>query len=65
MNTHRDVGNHVDLSADAVALGVAGCDNVGAAAIALVQPLLEPLHDAGATDGSQALHDDVENGPCE
>jgi len=54
-----------DLSAEAVALGVSGRDDVGAAAVAHVQPLLEPLDDAGAADGAQALHDDVEDSPGE
>ena len=54
-----------DLSAEAVALGVAGGDDVGAAAVAHVQSLLEALDDAGAADGAQALHDDVEDGPGE
>ncbi|KAB8096443.1 hypothetical protein EE612_024891, partial [Oryza sativa] len=54
-----------DLGAEAVALGVAGRDDVGAAAGGLVQALLEALDDAGATDGAEALHHHVEEGPGE
>uniref|UniRef100_A0A0E0DH10 Uncharacterized protein n=1 Tax=Oryza meridionalis TaxID=40149 RepID=A0A0E0DH10_9ORYZ len=54
-----------DLGAEAVALGVAGRDDVGAAAGGLVQALLEALDDAGAADGAEALHHHVEEGPGE
>jgi hypothetical protein len=54
-----------DLGAEAGALGVARRDGVSAAAVAHVQRLLESLDDPGAADGTQALHDDVEDRPGE
>lgn len=52
-----------DLSAEAIALGVARGDNVGTAAPHLVLTLLEALHDTRAADGTKALHNHVEHRP--
>ena len=52
-----------DLRAKAIALGVASGHDVGSATVALVHPLLKPLHHTGAADRAQALHHHVEDGP--
>lgn len=54
-----------DLSAKAITLGVAGGDNIGTTTVAHVKPLLEALHHSSSTDGTQALHDNVEDGPSQ
>ena len=50
-----------DLSAEAGSFGVARSDGVGSAAEGLVGGRLEAFDNTGAADGSEALHDHVED----
>lgn len=52
-----------DLGAEAVTLGVAVGDDVGASAMAVVDGFLEALHDTSTADGTKALHHYVEHCP--
>ncbi|BAT01305.1 Os07g0448600, partial [Oryza sativa Japonica Group] len=51
-----------DLGGEAGALGVAGGELVGAAAVPVVERALEPLDERDAADGAEALRHDVEDG---
>lgn len=50
-----------NLGTEAVALGVAVGHRVGAAALGLVEVLVECLDHSSSADGSQALHHHVEH----
>jgi hypothetical protein len=54
-----------DLSGEAGALGVAGGELVGAAAVAHEVGALEALDEPDTADGAQALRDDVHHGADE
>lgn len=58
VNKHKSAD---DLRPKAVALGVAGVNDVSAAALRHVKRLSEPFHHAGAADGPQTLHHHVEH----
>ena len=48
-----------DFGTEAISLGVAVGDNVGATTVFLIERWLEGLHDTGSADGAKALHDHV------
>lgn len=50
-----------DLGTETRSFGVAGSDGVGTATESLVRRWLETLDDSGTTDGSETLHNHVEN----
>jgi hypothetical protein len=54
-----------DLSTKAIALGVAAGNYVSTTAFAHVKPLLEALNHSSSTYFPKALHDHVEDGPCQ
>ena len=54
-----------DLSTKTITLGVAMVHNVSSTTQHLISTVsLESLHYTSSTDGTKALHDDVEDCPC-
>ena len=58
----KDKGAH-NLSTQPITLCVARGHHIGPTTIGLIQALLEPFHHTSTTDGTQALHHHVEDGP--
>lgn len=58
VDEHESADN---LSTEAVALGVAVGDDVGAPALGLVEVRLEAFDNTGPADSTKALHHNVEN----
>lgn len=56
VNKNKSANN---LGAETVAFGVSGVDNVGAAALGVVQGFSEPLHHSGTANRPKTLHHNV------